>query len=548
MVTQHELKRMRRFCGSLSPRSSLMFLWYSGDKRFQSVPTLSSFLRKMKDAKWKLIKPSREEAIDAERLKEVCGNRVVRCFLSEWIATAEGMYEESDFYSEMVDLIKQFGSEPCPDDDQSFVDIEILAYHCLSLCEKEKKAEFIKFCLAFAEGEDQKCLSALIATIAVRMAESYKEILNEAILTGERIALSKGGQNDRDVFAAKKVLIASMIDASKADSSRLSIKYAKLINSISFEADPFEMQKLLIEAKDIATKNKMDSAFFDEIGKKLKSTNSWIAKNAPLVGIDLSKFKAPKEEIDYEKMAKNIYCGGDPERSINFLLATADPFSKKAISELMDEYPSLKNTNFVNHQNGRVARPSELSEDEWFSLQTWESQRGMMMVFSGEMSLFHECFENFGRSNDYVSRIIGECLFFLDEPDWQQETSELIEKVLAGKAPDALSGLCASFEHGLRNLFEANGISSEKMKPDSDDLLGLNDIFNFGKSNRYRDYLLKTIDEDYFFTLTWLLTDEFGGNLRNDLMHGILSPKKMNGPLVEYACIQMIKLIWAFRI
>ena len=71
-------------------------------------------------------------------------------------------------------------------------------------------------------------------------------------------------------------------------------------------------------------------------------------------------------------------------------------------------------------------------------------------------------------------------------------------------------------------------------------------IFNYDETNKFRDKLLETIDEDYYFTLTWLLTDEYGMNYRGNNFHGLSNVNISKTTNAIYTALLIIRLYLGF--
>ncbi len=78
------------------------------------------------------------------------------------------------------------------------------------------------------------------------------------------------------------------------------------------------------------------------------------------------------------------------------------------------------------------------------------------------------------------------------------------------------------------------------------DVIGLSGFFNYRDNNQFRDILLETIDEDYYFILTWLLTDEYGMNFRGKIFHGINNLTMPSSTIAVYTSILIIRFFIAF--
>ena len=110
----------------------------------------------------------------------------------------------------------------------------------------------------------------------------------------------------------------------------------------------------------------------------------------------------------------------------------------------------------------------------------------------------------------------------------------------------SIGDIIINFEGNLRKYLKRKGLNIYK-RDKSHDVIDLNYIFNNHKVNSFRDCLLKIIDEDYYFTLKWLLTDKYGFNLRNQLAHDLSDKNILHSTYAIFTTLQILKLYFYYR-
>ena len=85
-----------------------------------------------------------------------------------------------------------------------------------------------------------------------------------------------------------------------------------------------------------------------------------------------------------------------------------------------------------------------------------------------------------------------------------QLLSNLFISFFEGDYKNSIFDIMLELEELVRHYFKQCGLNIIK-HDGSRDYIGLNNIFNDNKKNSFRDELLKTIDEDYYFTLKLFL-------------------------------------------
>jgi hypothetical protein len=330
--------------------------------------------------------------------------------------------------------------------------------------------------------------------------------------------------------------------------------YAKIVNGLSTSNPHYEafwMQEpyqtaltYLVEIKspDIQLVDSITNKQRFANKKALESIKPQLIPLDPALAEDLkSKFTETETFIKGLTFPDSVY----------FFLSSLYPFFLKTLESMIEErkkdsLAGLFNEAYLN-EDGELLNGRKLKPYEQFSLDAAEP---ISLLFDLTYINFIKCFfrANKDRLNiqtihPFIENIVSTNPL-IQESD-RSEMTVIFDNLFLDKFGDKFTDLCAQLEKSLRYWLSEKGISTKKMKPDSNDEIGISDIFNHAEHNRYRDAIEEVIDEDYYFTLTWMLNDDFGWNLRNDAVHGKLTGEKKMRYSVLFASLQIFKLYLA---
>jgi len=165
------------------------------------------------------------------------------------------------------------------------------------------------------------------------------------------------------------------------------------------------------------------------------------------------------------------------------------------------------------------------------------------LYFNLLISPFFEIYKNDDDTKNFINAILSNNR--LVSKDYLDNTSELIALFFEKDFKSSVFDLVQNLEALLRYFFKNEGYNIKK-RNSSGDYIGLSDIFSLKDKCDYRDKLLETITEDYYFTLRWLLVDEYGYQLRHKIAHRYAKKDEYNNIFAIYAVILIIKLIFGF--
>lgn len=196
--------------------------------------------------------------------------------------------------------------------------------------------------------------------------------------------------------------------------------------------------------------------------------------------------------------------------------------------------------------DGRVINFDNLAKDNEFSLKSTQNisifvERYMNQIFTP----FIKTFSQDDKSKIFINEILANNK--LVNPSKADYIESLFSYFLESDYRNSVFDIVEELEDSLRFYFKKEGLNIIKTN-ESGQFIDINYVFNNKENNSFRDKLLETIDEDYYFTLKWFLTDEYGFNLRNKIAHRINSKDLYKTTFAIYAVIQILRLYWGFQI
>lgn len=259
--------------------------------------------------------------------------------------------------------------------------------------------------------------------------------------------------------------------------------------------------------------------------------------------------KIPDEMIiQFNKHIKEIkdkYISFSNNKKIIEMLIGISPVTKKDINaglKVEDESLFGMIRRNVLDSTGKLINYKELNEIEEYSLRSSPHILDKVNIL---LDLYYRTFlDVYDNSNveEELKDIFGENTLIGSNINY---FIKFVKDFLSGEYLYTFSQLIIFFESSLRNYFETKGLNIMKGSKPSD-VIGLSGFFNYRDNNQFRDILLETIDEDYYFILTWLLTDEYGMNFRGKIFHGINNLTMPSSTIAVYTSILIIRFFIAF--
>lgn len=233
---------------------------------------------------------------------------------------------------------------------------------------------------------------------------------------------------------------------------------------------------------------------------------------------------------------------------IAHLLILAHPISlvelKKHYEDSKKGLVGLVTNNIVDH-SGRIINYKQLKDSEDFSLKAGST----IKIFLGINFdvLYNPFFNTYVSDNDsekYIFDIFKNNLLVDDER--VEYLSDLFINFFKKDFKNSSYDIVQELEESLRYYFKNKGLNIYK-RNGTRDLIGLSQIFNDDKINNYREALLETIDDNFYFTLKWFLVDDYGFGLRNKTSHRFNSNRLYEHPYSIYIVIHILRLYWGFQ-
>ena len=248
-----------------------------------------------------------------------------------------------------------------------------------------------------------------------------------------------------------------------------------------------------------------------------------------------------------KESAKNIFESYDNDEKINVLLSHINVFRidslSKDISQSKAGFGCFVRENILD-EGGRLINYKKLKEAEQFSLDSREYIRFHVDVcFDILITPFYSSFVMDDKAKLYIKQIIDKCPFIVEER--KDYITDLFILFFEKNFKHSIYDIVLEFEDILRNYFKSQKLNVYK-KDGSGDFIGLNNVFNNNKKNSFREKLYETINENYYFTLKWLLTDEYGFDLRDKISHRIKSNNLYLNTNSIVCIFYILRIIMAF--
>lgn len=248
--------------------------------------------------------------------------------------------------------------------------------------------------------------------------------------------------------------------------------------------------------------------------------------------------KYSKEKVQVIQNLKTM----DALNKAYYLLSSITPINKQQLKESVAEKIS-KRTSQPKHLDGQgiLINYKALDDSQQFSLDATEDIYEQIIY---AMRLYLYPFLESTKGTDYSKvRFIGDLRGseFID-PTLVDYREMLIQKFFSGEFDYSVKSLVLEFEDDLRTYLHKHGYNIYKTDR-SGKKIDINSVFSNKPNNRFRDFLLGSIGEDYYFTLTWLLTDRYGFDLRDKISHALpKDPLLCSSFNAIYAALLIIKL------
>ena len=281
------------------------------------------------------------------------------------------------------------------------------------------------------------------------------------------------------------------------------------------------------------------------VNDRLDSANGFFAKQANLKFAYLSP-EVNKMIIEtQEQISKQLKPLSQSDK-LCYLLNYTSPFNLKDFKAYIDDMDNVDFGDLFSIEypddSGALNNYKNLTEDENLSCKFREPADNHLSIwdncffqpFVQQFSPNYNCCEFI--SNRLSASVLFDGVNILDPC--------LIMASLNRDIPSACVFILR-FEEVLRRYMKRKGLTIYKKDKNLVEI-GLNNIFDNNSKNEYRDFLLKTIDYDHYFTLKWLLTDKYGQDIRNKIAHGKFDGREPVSSYFWFAVCLILKLYMDF--
>lgn len=268
-------------------------------------------------------------------------------------------------------------------------------------------------------------------------------------------------------------------------------------------------------------------------------------------GMKETTLKLPeKEQEQLESAIRNsdeFFASIGNAEKLERIIIECFPISKKQIeknNECKMPLSNLFNSSAIR-SDGRVICYSKLTESQAFSMKATEFIDINIQVFTWVvLNPFFKSFSLDESAKELIEGVLKNNKLISEEKTGTMKA--ILFDFFSLKFEHSVYDLCQELEDCLRYYFKNEGMNIHK-RDGSGDYIGLSGFFNNNSENSFRDKLLETIDEDFYFTLKWLLTDDYGFGLRNRIAHRYNSENLYKKTYSIFTYLQIIRLIWGFQ-
>ncbi len=316
------------------------------------------------------------------------------------------------------------------------------------------------------------------------------------------------------------------------------------LKNIDFYTKQTELQKVRRYMDLLKEYNDDDYKIIDDeleiVNRETLTTLKPFSVTLPMEQIQKLDKAIEKSIMQYKKLS-------NPDK-IWRLLAETLPLSIENLKETYDKTKKGMRGIFgerILDQDGRVINFNKLSIEDDFSLKSYENIRiDVNLYFEVIFKPFYDVFKMDEEAKTCIINTITNNQ--LVDSSRIQIISEKFITFFEGRYQDSAYNIVIELEESIRYYLKKSGLNIIK-RDGSGDYIDLNYIFNKYKNNSFRDELLKIIDEDYYFTFEWFLTDGYGANIRNKISHSIKSVNLDKTQFAIFIVVHIFRFYCAFQ-
>lgn len=318
-----------------------------------------------------------------------------------------------------------------------------------------------------------------------------------------------------------------------------------VVHTNSFTA--FEIQKILREVRDYMDYvGSYDDSDYYTVDERLEKANQEVMSG--LVPISAELPNKQKEQVnDYISLISDNYQRLSNVSKICYMLSYIEPFNLKTL-KYSYEHPKSVFAGFVDEHildsKGNLINYKKLTKEEDFSL---KMRSEISIAVRVNLTFHYYPFVNLFTFDENVEKYIEKILTNnpLVHPSRIKILTRYISSFFKGDYLGSIFDLTEEFEGSLRYYFKSKKYNVKRTNS-SNDLVGLPTMLRDKADNKFKKELLKTITEDYFFTLRWLLIDEYGFDLRDKAAHRTENEDIYNTEYAVFCALHIIRLYFGF--
>lgn len=476
-------------------------------------------------------------------------SKYTRCYVEYLIAKCKKHFADSDFCSDFDDLAPEIVTNA----KSKATTINKSFFFFLLVESSLYKERFSDFVSAFTKtlvpslNINQINILTHCLTLLGAVSENVKKEFFEAVYDSLDVEI-----DNQFVILSCLDLVAKIIENSNGEEKdSFLVLYAKLVAKIPAERqdyDPVMMQRHYNKGLELLSKDRLNNEILaDPIFIKRKAANELVRKAAIKPTFVTDKIMENRQKNFFATMESAMKKISFPKR-VWFLLNCLPPFSVTGLQDDISkaDKDSLDIESYMN-EDGRLINAEDLTDSESFSLKAREHIEALM---NGTYINAIICFSMANKGTpkkeifSFADSIVKTNTIISD--DDKDEMKTLLANIFLNRFEERIESLISHFERSLKMFMSQRGISTRKLKTNSDDEIGLGDIFSSKKDSRYAKELITVIGEDSYFTFEWMLVDKFGWNLRNELAHGMIPGNKKKSYDILFASLQIFKFFCRF--
>ncbi len=311
--------------------------------------------------------------------------------------------------------------------------------------------------------------------------------------------------------------------------------------------DAYTKQLVLQNIRDIMDETgTFDDEEYNIIDSNLEEANRIVKATLSSHTIPISEEESSKL-IEYTSIQEEIYSKISNNEKLIKLMLDLSPIDKEETNKYIEE--SNEDFSFVQESflddEGRVINYKELSTTEIFSLKACAYIK--IMINIELYTTINPFYKYFILDNNVIielKNIFGNNE--LIEKDRVETVLESFMGLLQQDYKNSVYNIVEELEESLRYFFKNQKMNIYK-RNGKRDFIGLGNIFNDNEKNPYKEKLLETIDDNFYFTLKWFLVDNYGYGLRHKIAHRYNSKNLYKNLYSIYIALQILKLYMGFK-